>query len=97
MRGGVKYMAVYAVTYDLHNPGQKYEEVSELLKSLGGWWKHFDSFWLISTSQHTAANIRDALKEVTDTNDKIFVIKVSENWAAYNVSETGTDWLKKHL
>jgi hypothetical protein len=88
-------MSVYAITYDLHNPGQKYEELSEKIKSLGSWMKHFDSFWLLSTTSYTAGEIRDALKEVVDTNDKIFVAKLSGSWASYNVQKSGTDWIKK--
>ncbi len=89
-------MAVYAVTYDLHNPGQKYEEVAEVLKSLGGYWKYYDSFWLISTTQHSASDIRDKLKTIIDTNDNVFVIVVGKEWAAYMDSDA-YEWLKTHL
>jgi CRISPR/Cas system-associated endoribonuclease Cas2 len=88
-------MAVYAITYDLHNPGQKYSEVSDKIKSLGSWMKHFDSFWLLSTNSHTAVEIRDELKKIVDENDKILVAKLSGNWATWNVTEPGKDWIRK--
>lgn len=88
-------MAVYAITYDLHNPGQKYEELSEKIKSLGAWMKHFESFWLLSTKSYDAIEIRDKLVQVVDSNDKILVAKLEGNWATWNVNQSGKDWLHK--
>lgn len=90
-------MTVYAVTYDLHNPGQNYEDVDSLLKSLGGYMKHFDSFWLISTSDYSASDIRNELNKVIDDNDKTLVLTITKGWASHNLEKDGVDWIKKHL
>jgi hypothetical protein len=86
-------MAVYAITYDLHAPGQHYEKVADKIKSLGAWMKHFDSFWIVSTDSYSCSDIRDSLKSIVDSNDKILVAKLSGNWSTYNVSQSGIDWL----
>jgi CRISPR/Cas system-associated endoribonuclease Cas2 len=88
-------MAVYAVTYDLHNPGQNYEDVKKTLKSFGGWWKYYGSFWLIHTDNHNASDIRDEVNKVIDTGDHVFVIRVANEWAAY-MNKDAYKWLHDH-
>lgn len=56
--------------------------------------KHFESFWLLSTEIYHAGEIRNQLKDVIDSNDKLFVAKLSGNWASYNVKKSSTDSLK---
>ncbi len=40
---------VFAVTYDLNEPGQDYANLYESIKSVGAWWHYLDSFWLVGT------------------------------------------------
>lgn len=91
MRGGV-YMSVYAVTYDLKAPGQDYKELHAKLKSYT-YSKNLESFWLID-SQKSAADIRDELMELVDSNDILFVIEVKKHWASLKTPKNMVDWLK---
>lgn len=86
-------MTVYAVTYDLHNPGQDYQKLHDQLKSYRNYSKRFDSFWLIDATQ-SAAEIRDDLIKVVDENDKIFVIEVKRHWAGRKLADGMVNWLK---
>ena len=85
-------MSVYAVTYDLMSPGQDYTKLHEKLKSYA-YSKNFDSFWLIDT-QKSASDIRDELKVLVDSNDKLFIIEVKKHWASFNIPQGMVDWLK---
>lgn len=86
-------MSVYAITYDLHAPQQDYDKLHDSIKSLGAYSKRFDSFWLVDSSLE-ASEIRDKIKLVVDSNDKILVIEVKKHWASWNLPEGGAEWLK---
>ncbi|TOJ82024.1 hypothetical protein CGI32_18470, partial [Vibrio parahaemolyticus] len=43
-------MALYSISYDLNNPGQKYENIYSVIRSFGGYNHIMESTWLVSTS-----------------------------------------------
>lgn len=89
-------MSVYSISYDLHNPGQDYDDLHEAIKDYGAWWHHLESTWLIDTSR-SASDIRDDLKEYLDSNDELLVTRLSGSWATSGINESGNDWLHEHL
>ncbi len=89
-------MNTYLVSYDLITPGQKYKDVGDLLRSFPNWAKVLESTWIIKTPQ-TAVQVRDRISQVTDSNDKIFVIAVGKEAAWTNLPENLTKWLKENL
>ena len=88
-------MACYIVSYDLRDPGRNYNDLYERLKSYSKWAKLTESTWAIVTGQ-SAVEIRDYLKYVLDSNDRIFVIK-SAGVAAWSNSICRNEWLKDNL
>lgn len=82
-------MAIILVTYDLKKPGQNYQPVYDYLKKFT-WCKYLESVWLLDTKTNTSA-IRDALQKLIDANDKVFVVKITRDWAAFNYG--CGDWL----
>lgn len=86
-------LSIYAVTYDLHSPGQDYDKLHEQLKSYSSYSKRFDSFWLIDSTK-SASEIRDELIKVVDKNDKLFVIEVKKHWAGRKLADGMVNWLK---
>lgn len=82
-------MAVYLVTYDLRRPGKDYSAVHAFLKQFT-YCKDLESVWLLDT-QWTAQQIRDGLNQRIDNNDKTFVVRLMQDWAAYNYG--CSDWL----
>ncbi|WP_417320227.1 CRISPR-associated protein Cas2 [Erythrobacter aureus] len=89
-------MSAYIVTYDLHKQGQNYDCLVKKLKQYSGWFHMQGSVWVISTNS-TSTQIRDDLKSCLDSNDKLFVGKLSGEAAWWGYTQVDTDWLKKHL
>ena len=89
---------VYLITY-----GQQKEEDKETLnrldgaiKVLGNWSNRIPNCWLLETNQMNAVHIRDRLKQfISDENgDRLFVARISKNWAGRNMGQGFPDWLK---
>lgn len=87
-------MALYTISYDLSNPGRDYESISNAIKNYGFWWHQTGSVWIISAANTNTTQIRDYLKQFIDQNDKIFVARLSGEWAAYGFTQEEYDWIK---
>lgn len=71
---------VLMITYDLINPGQKYDEIKKTIgENSFAWCKYFTTTWLVRTSL-SPDQMADKLKPVFDGNDKLFVIEVKNNY-----------------
>jgi hypothetical protein len=70
------------VSYDLHNPGQRYDQVAQAIKNLGYWAKVHQSFWYLSTHL-SAKQVAEAVWKVMDNNDALFVVDATKNDAAW--------------
>jgi len=89
-------MATYIVTYDLNIPGQKYTCIEQKMERYGTKWKFQQSVWIVETPDK-AQDIRDHIKPCLDTNDKLFVGKLSGEAAWSGYSDKGNTWLKNRL
>jgi hypothetical protein len=89
-------MAMYIISYDLNSPGQRYSELHDEIKSLGAWWHHLTSTWLVDTTL-SASQIRDRLKAKVDANDKILVLRAGATWATFGMPKSANDWLNQHV
>jgi len=90
-------MATLLVGYALHKPVHEYARLFETLKSHGTWWHGLDSTWFIKTDL-TAAQLRDALMALIDSNDALLVLDVSDDPAAWvGFPQPAGDWLKANL
>ena len=87
---------IYFVTYDLKEPGQRYNELVEKIKSYDGWAKLGDSCFLIK-SQLSAVEIRNTLKVFLDSNDKIYIGQTTTPAAWSNLPEEVSNWIKSNL
>ena len=79
------------VTYDLKQPGRDYAPVHRYLKQFT-YCKDLESFWLIDTTL-SPEQVRDALMTLVDSNDKVFVCRLQQQWNSYNFG--CADWLNK--
>jgi hypothetical protein len=85
------------ISYDLRGPGQNYPDVSAYLEGHGTYWHALGSAWFIVTSKDTA-QVRNELAAICDANDKIIVIDVSKDeaaWRGFRADES--DWILKHI
>jgi hypothetical protein len=90
-------MNTLMVGYDLNKPGQDYEDLIGFLKDCPAYWHHLDSTWLVRTTLSTS-EMRDKLKQFLDKSDELLVINVTgDAWATWGISQSGNDWLHKHM
>lgn len=84
---------ILLITYDLHNPGQDYDNVIEVIKTAASWAHPQGSVWLVDTTR-TPAEWRDTLKAAGDPNDEYFVSRLAHNWASMGMDKDVVAWLK---
>ncbi len=79
---------VYMITYDLNSKGQKYDEVIEAIKnaSTGVWCSFWKSSYLIK-SNLTVQQVNDKIIAHLDSNDRLIVIEVKNNYLGWLTEE----------
>lgn len=89
-------MASYIITYDLNKTGQNYESLEEAIKSYGTYAKIATTTFVICSNDNSSS-IRDHLRKQIDTNDELFVGKLTGEGAWVGLGEKISTWLKTHL
>lgn len=87
-------MKTYIITYDLRN-NRDYASLHEAIKQYSKWAKITESTWGVVTSK-SASEIRDNLRSVMDSDDRLFVLKSGVE-AAWRNSICKNDWLQENL
>ncbi len=88
-------MRTILVVYDLNSPGQDYTKLIGYLQSLGAWWHHLDSIWLVKT-RLSPVDVRDGAQAFLDVNDELLVIDVTGDARAWSgFDPRGSTWLKE--
>lgn len=67
----------YMISYDLNNPGQKYDKVFEIIKEFGAYIKLQKSFWLVKTNLNPN-QMCEKLNTVLDNNDSLFICELQK-------------------
>jgi hypothetical protein len=90
--------ATILIAYDIHPPkGEAYEYLVKAIQSLGAWWHHLETIWIVR-SAHTPGEIRDRLKSHVGIEDQLLVIDISGDTAGWiGVNDTGSKWLNEHI
>jgi hypothetical protein len=89
----------FLISYDLGIPetSTDYEKVIKYIKSFSSYAKPLKSEWLI-VSDKSVSEIRDALMNLTDANDKILIFDVSgDSWATARIGGAVTTWMKNNI
>lgn len=92
-------MSALLISYDLGVPesSEDYKRVIDHIKSHSTWAKPLYSVWIVKTDK-TCATMRNELKALVDSNDKVLVVDVTgDGWGSYNLSKEVTDWMEKHM
>lgn len=73
------------------------ERVDASIKTLGNWSNRMPGVYLLETERMGARRIRDHLKQFLELEkgDRIFVARISRNWAGTNMGEGFPDWMKR--
>jgi hypothetical protein len=91
-------MATVLIAYDIHPPeGEAYENLTEKIRSLGTWWHHLETTWIVK-SVHAPDEIRDQLSAYVGSDDQVLVVDISGDTAEWlGVNDTGSKWLKEAI
>jgi hypothetical protein len=90
--------ATILIAYDIHpTKGEGYDNLIEKIQSLGDWWHHLESTWIVRCA-HSPRDVRDQLKSYLGTDDQLLVLEISGDTAEWaGVNGTGSQWLKENL
>ncbi|MPM48920.1 hypothetical protein SDC9_95647 [bioreactor metagenome] len=82
-------MTSYMITYDLNSQGQNYSKVIQAIKdSALSWCTFWKSSYLIKSSL-TADQISDKITPHLDSNDRLIIIEVKNNYQGWLAED---DW-----
>lgn len=91
-------MASFIITYDLKKPKRDYPSLHNGIKELSDTWARIsDSTWIVADGDLTTAKIRDRIRSVIDSNDELFVGRLTGEAAWFGLSDKQSRWLKKNL
>jgi hypothetical protein len=84
------------ITYDLNAEGQKYDKVIQAIKdSSDAWCTYWKSSYLIK-SDLTPNQIQEKIKPNLDSNDRLLIIEVKNNYQGW-LSEEQWEWIKNNI
>ena len=86
------------IVYDIHPRfGQASEAVIKEIKSLGTWWHHLETAWIVRSIK-TPAEIKSVLGPLLGFDDQVLVIDISGDVAGWaGVNEAGSQWLSENI
>jgi hypothetical protein len=92
------HVATILIAYDIHPPrGERYDEVVRAIQSLGAWWHHLETVWVVQCS-HTPSEIRDRMKYMVGADDQLLIIDISRNTASWTgINDAGSKWLAENI
>ncbi len=94
-------MKLFAITYDLRQPGRKYNELYEAIKTLAGdgnWQHPMESFWVIAVSDYSyrdAGSFYEEFRKYIDGNDSLFVVRIDQGDRQGWMPKSFWIWLKE--
>lgn len=87
---------MYLIMLELNaRPADQYPDLEKAIKALGNWSNRMRGLWLVET-RFNAAQIRDLLKpSLVAGQDKLFVTRMTTNWAGTAMGEGFQDWMNR--
>jgi hypothetical protein len=92
---------LFAITYDLRQPGRKYNELYDAIKTLAGEgnWQHpMESFWVVAISNYSyrdANSIYEEFRKYIDENDSLFVVRIDQSERQGWMPKNFWTWMKE--
>lgn len=83
---------LFQVSYDLHSPGQSYWNLRQAITSKYSWAKPLESSYLVTTDE-TAVQVRDYLRQYIDQNDSLLVTRLTGELAWSNINTEVENWI----
>lgn len=85
-------MSSFLISYDLISD-KDYSKLYEAIRNYGSFAHVLESVWIIKSSA-SSSEIRDNLKSYLDSDDKLFVARLTGESAWKNLSKEVSDWIK---
>ena len=86
---------MYLIVLELNaRPADQYPDLERAIKFLGNYSNRLRGAWLVQ-SRLNASQLRDLLKPHLGDGDKVFVSRMTTNWAGYNMGQGFPEWLKR--
>ena len=71
------------------------ERVEAAVKTMGNWSNRMSDVWLLETNTRGARAIRDTLRQFVSDKDRLFVARITRNWAGRNMGEGFPEWMQR--
>ena len=89
-------MMLYAINYDLKkDQGKDYNDLYEVIKSVGVWWHYLESTWIVETDKNSE-EIWKIIEKIKDKEDHFLIIKL-ENEKQGWLPKKAWEWLNKNF
>lgn len=86
-------MTAALITYDLNNPGQKYEQVHKAIQNLtGAWCKVTESCWIVAGYGATASAVWKAVEPFIDGSDRVLTLDITADTRSGWLANDQWDW-----
>jgi hypothetical protein len=86
---------MFVVSLELNaRPADQYADLERAIKALGNWSNRMRGTWFVEC-RFNAAQIRDLLKPHLGAGDRLFVARMTQNWAGTGMGEGFPEWLKR--
>jgi hypothetical protein len=87
---------MYLIVLDHQSKDNKVRSsVQAAIKTMGNWSNRLEDGWLLEAPNRSARHIRDHLKQFLQREDRLFVARISRNWAGSNMGAGFPDWIKR--
>jgi len=84
---------MFIITYDVQdNDPIIVERTAAAIKTMGNWSNRLPGCWLLET-ETSARRIRDHLRQFLGERDRLFVARISRNWAGRNMGQGFPEWV----
>lgn len=91
----------FLISYDLGVPesSEDYFRINQYINDTYGInCKPLYSLWLVVSDKATCKSIADDINSITDSNDKILVMEVSnKGWHTYRMPDNVTSWMRRYI
>lgn len=86
---------MYLIVFDIENGDPLVKErLAAAIKTMGNWSNRLNSAWMLETNT-SARRIRDHLKQFMGERDRLFVARISRNWAGRNMGQGFPEWMQR--
>lgn len=91
-------MNTFLITYQIFPPSLSLQEeiIINQIRSFNAWARPTGAVWLIKT-YYSREFVMDQLKSVAGPNDRLLVMRVSNDWIALHLPTDVINWMKSGL